>query len=501
MTSTEPRATPGTFQPPSGEPTLARRLGAFDATMIVMGGIIGAGIFVNPSVVARQVHTPGLVLGAWIIGGAIALMGAFVYAELAALRPRVGGQYAYLRDAYHPIVAFLYGWTLLLVVQTGGMAGSAIIFGRYLRELSGIGLSEQAAAALTLGILTLVNCLGVRAGSNVQSALMVTKLAAILGLVGVGLFMTPAASSVASATATTNGAGSGGFGGLATAMVPVLFAYGGWQTSSFVSGEMKNPRRDLPRGLLIGVIGVIVLYLSVTYVCLRSLGVDGLAATSTPASEVMRRALGDRGARLIALGIAISTVGFLSQSVLTAPRVYYAMARDGVFFKAVGTLNPTSRVPVVAIVLQGVWAAVIALTGKYDQILNYVEAIDVLFFGLTGASLIIFRMRARKGGAAEDEARVRVAPHPLTLGSFVLACWLISLTTVIRYPAHAGVGFGILLVGVAVYFLWVRRSAQMGSDPISRIRNRVCPHLAPVRTPSELSSSRSTDASVTQGGP
>lgn len=458
MTSTEPRPARDTAAPSDapGEPTLARRLGAFDATMIVMGGIIGAGIFVNPSVVARQVHTPGLVLGAWIIGGAIALMGAFVYAELAALRPRVGGQYAYLRDAYHPIVAFLYGWTLLLVVQTGGMAGAAIIFGRYLRELSGVGISEQAAAALTLGVLTLVNCLGVRAGSNVQSALMLTKLAAILGLIGVGLFVAPHPTSVvASDPAVT---GSGGLAGLATAMVPVLFAYGGWQTSSFVSGEMKNPRRDLPRGLLIGVIGVIVLYLSVTYVCLRSLGVDGLAATSTPASEVMRRALGDRGARLIALGIAISTVGFLSQSVLTAPRVYYAMARDGVFFKAVGTLNPKSRVPVVAIVLQGVWAAVIALTGKYDQILNYVEAIDVLFFGLTGASLIIFRMRARKAG--EDEERVRVPLHPFTTGIFVLACWLISLITVIRYPAHAGVGFGILLVGVVVYFLWARHGGE-----------------------------------------
>jgi APA family basic amino acid/polyamine antiporter len=302
--------------------------------MIVMGGIIGAGIFVNPSVVARQVHTPALVLGAWIIGGAIALMGAFVYAELAALRPRVGGQYAYLRDAYHPIIAFLYGWTLLLVVQTGGMAGAAIIFGRYLRELSGIGISEQAAAALTLGVLTLVNCLGVRAGSNVQSALMITKLAAILGLIGVGLF--GASAPPTPATQATVAIGSGGLAGLATAMVPVLFAYGGWQTSSFVSGEMKNPRRDLPRGLLIGVVGVIVLYLSVTYVCLRTLGVDGLAATSTPASEVMRRALGDRGARLIALGIAISTVGFLCQSVLTAPRVFYAMARDGVFFKAIG---------------------------------------------------------------------------------------------------------------------------------------------------------------------
>src|SRR3954464_1858313 len=159
-----------------GQPTLARRLGPFDATMIVMGGIIGAGIFVNPHEVARVVHTPGLVLGAWVIGGAIALIGAFVYAELAALRPRVGGQYAYLRDAYHPIVAFLYGWTLLLVVQTGGMAGAAIIFGRYFRELTGLGVPEQAVAATTLAILTIVNCLGVRAGSNVQSALMITKL-------------------------------------------------------------------------------------------------------------------------------------------------------------------------------------------------------------------------------------------------------------------------------------------------------------------------------------
>src|SRR5207253_5365576 len=175
--------------------------------------------------------------------------------------------------------------------------------------------------------------------------------------------------TAASSMSAANPAGSGGAVGLAAAMVPVLFAYGGWQTASFVAGEMRDPQRDLPRGLLIGVVGVIVLYLTVTFVCLRVLGVDGLAATATPASEIMRRALGDRGARLIALGIAISTVGFLSQSILTAPRVYYAMARDGVFFRAIGTLDARTRVPVAAIVLQGVWAAVIAMTGKYDQIL------------------------------------------------------------------------------------------------------------------------------------
>jgi APA family basic amino acid/polyamine antiporter len=452
--------TTGVAASPSSGPTLARRLGPFDATMIVMGGIIGAGIFVNPSVVARQVHTPALVLGAWVIGGAIALIGAFVYAELAVLRPRVGGQYAYLRDAYGPPVAFLYGWTLLLVTQTGGMAGAAIIFGRYFRELTGLGVPEQAVAAITLALLTIVNCMGVRAGSNVQSALMLTKLAAIALLIGVGFILVTPAPIMASA----NSVDSGGAVGLATAMVPVLFAYGGWQTASFVSGEMRNPRRDLPRGLLIGVVGVIVLYLAVTYVCLRTLGVDGLAHTSTPASEVMRRALGERGARLIALGIAISTVGFLSQSILTAPRVYYAMARDGVFFKAVGTLNPRSRVPVVAIVLQGVWAAIIALTGKYDQILNYVVSIDVLFFGLTGASLLVFRARARRAGTEASEGElVRVPWHPITTLVFVIACWAVSLTTIVQYPRNAGIGVAILLLGLVVYQAW-RKGALGKSD-------------------------------------
>src|SRR5213082_2209716 len=194
--------------PETGEVPLARRLGPFDAIMIVMGGIIGAGIFVNPAVVARNVHTPMLVLGAWVIGGVIALIGAFVYAELAALQPRVGGQYAYLREAYHPIVAFLYGWTLLLVVQTGGMAGAAIIFGRYFRELSGLAIPEQAVAAMTLGILTVINCLGIRSGSNVQSALMLMKLAAIGLLIGVGWLVVGPANLTPSAPTPATSEGS-----------------------------------------------------------------------------------------------------------------------------------------------------------------------------------------------------------------------------------------------------------------------------------------------------
>src|SRR5437660_9209344 len=447
--------------PDPNEVPLARRLGLFDATMIVMGGIIGAGIFVNPAVVARNVHTPLLVLGAWLIGGMIALIGAFVYAELAALRPRVGGQYAYLRDAYHPIVAFLYGWTLLLVVQTGGMAGAAIIFGRYFCELFGLSISEQLIATLALAILTVINCLGVRAGSNVQSALMLIKLVAIALLIGVGCF----------GPVKTNPSGvelpvdSGGFAGLARAMAPVLFAYGGWQTASFVSGEMRDPRRDLPRGLLIGVIGVILCYVLVSYSCVRVLGVADLARTNVPAWEVMRHAFGERGAQVIAAGIAISTLGFVSQSILTAPRVYFAMARDGVFFKAVGHLDPRTRVPTVAIVLQGLCAAIIALTGKYDQILSYVVAIDVLFFGLTGASLLIFRARLRKEGS--DKERLRVPWHPVTTSVFVLVCWAISISTLVQFPRNAGIGIGMLAVGALIYPLW-RSGAQGACTPPDR---------------------------------
>ncbi|HKN68847.1 MAG TPA: amino acid permease [Gemmatimonadaceae bacterium] len=426
--------------------SLARRLGLFDATMIVMGGIIGAGIFINPSVVARVVHTPTLILVPWLAGGAIALAGAFVYAELADRKPDVGGQYAYIRDAFHPMVAFLYGWSLLLVTQTGGMAAVAMTFAGYFRELTGSGLTTPAIAVATLLLLTAINCFGVRAGSNVQAALMVLKIVAVLVLVLAGARAAPP-----SAVMAPSEEGSA-LVGLAAAMVPVLFAYGGWQTASFVSGEMKAPRRDLPRALLIGVVGVVVLYVAVNVVCLHVLGADGLAATTTPASEVMRRVLGSAGARLIAAGIAVSTVGFLSQGMLTAPRVYFAMARDGVFFKSVAHVSAKSRAPVVAIAVQGVWASVIALSGRYEQILNYVVALDAVFFGLTGAALLVLRQRdPRPAGGG-----FRMPGHPWTTSVFVAAFWALALNTVVRNPLSAGIGVLILMAGVPVYFLWRR---------------------------------------------
>lgn len=434
-------------------PKVRRQLGLFDATMIVMGGIVGSGIFRNPSVVAHQVHTPFLILGVWALGGVLAMCGAFIWAELATRMPGAGGQYAYLRDAYHPVIAFVYGWVLLLVTQTGGMAAVAVTFAGYFRQISGIGWSDGAIAATTLLGLTAINCLGARAGSNVQSALMLMKTGAIAALVVVGLML--GGGSIHPVPLLDRPASFGLIGAIGAAMIPVAFAYGGWQTATFVAGEMRDPRRDLSRGIIMGVIGVVVLYLSVNVVCLKVLGPEGLDHTATPASDVMRVAMGERGALWIAVGIAISTLGFLSQGMLTAPRVYNAMARDGLFFERVGWLSPRTGAPVVAIVLQGVAATAIAYSGKYEQILNYEVSVDFIAFTLTAGALFRFR---RRDGATLPAGVYRAPGHPFTTALFVLVCVGIVASTIGAYPANSGIALLIMLAGVPVYWYWSRRT-------------------------------------------
>jgi APA family basic amino acid/polyamine antiporter len=444
-----------TAPPTEAAPHLLRRVGLFDATMIVMGGIVGAGIFINPYVVARQVHTPELILSVWIAGGVVAMLGAFVYAELAARMPNVGGQYAYLRDAFHPVAGFLYGWVLLLVIQTGGMAAVTVTFARYFLELTGWSVSERVVAIVTIVLLTTINCLGVRAGSRVQSILMLLKIGAIATLILAGVFLIrspypvlhPVLDRPLSFDLVT---------AIGAAMVPVLFAFGGWQTANFIGAEIKDPTRNLSRALLLGVTGVIVLYLGVNFVCVRTLGPEGLAASTVPASAVMRMAMGNSGARLIALGIAFSTLGFLSQSVLTAPRVYFAMASDGLFFRAVARINPKTHVPALAIILQSILTLVIALSGSYERILSYVVSMDFIFFGLTGASIFVFRRRELRAHNMEHSG-YRVPGHPYTTGLFVVTCWLVVINTIYKYPGDTLLGVGILALGLPVYAFWARR--------------------------------------------
>jgi APA family basic amino acid/polyamine antiporter len=449
--SASPEATLASLE---GQPSLARSLGLLDATMVVMGGIVGSGIFINAYVVAQQVHTPVLILGAWAGGGLLAMLGGFIYAELADRMPAVGGQYAYLREAYHPIFGFLYGWVLLLVIQTGGMAAVTITFARYFRVLTGTQISERVVAVATLAVLTIVNCLGVKLGSRVQSGLMMLRIAAIavLAIAGFLFLRSPHAVSKPIMDQPFSFSLVTAF---AAAMTPVLFAYGGWQTANFIAGEIKDPRKNLPRALLMGVAGVIALYVSVNVVYLRALGPAELARTTVPATATLRLIWGDKGATLIAFGIGVSTVGFLSQAVLTAPRVYFAMANDGVFFRQVAAVNRKTHVPVVAIILQSVWTAVVALSGRYEQILNYVVSMDFLFFGLTATCIFVFRRREL--GLRQSHAIVpgyRVPGHPVTTTIFIIASWLVVLNTIYKYPSNTLMGVLILLLGVPVYFLW-----------------------------------------------
>jgi APA family basic amino acid/polyamine antiporter len=427
-----------------------RQLGFFDATMIVMGGIVGAGIFANPSEVAHRVHTPFLILGVWVLGGLFAMCGAFIWAELATRLPGTGGQYLYLREAYHPSVAFVYGWGLLLVTQTGGMAAVAVIFAAYFRTLTGLAWNDSAIAAVVLLLLTGINCLGARAGSNVQSILMLLRIAAIAVLVIFGFAL--GGSSLKSEPLLGQPVSFGLLKSVGSAMVPIAFAYGGWQTATFVAGEMRDARRDLSRGLLMGVAGVVALYLAVNVVCLRVLGPVGLDATATPASDVMRAALAGRGAQWIAFGITVSTLGFLSQSMLTAPRVYYAMARDGLFFASIGKLSRHSRVPVVAVVLQGLAAIVIACSGTYGEILNFEVTVDFIFFAMTAASLFVLR-RCQIGS---DPAIYRAPGHPFTTILFVLFCVGIVGSAIAASPANSAIALGIMLAGLPVYCYWSR---------------------------------------------
>jgi basic amino acid/polyamine antiporter, APA family len=450
-----------TVEVPSG---LTARLGIFDATMVVMGGIIGSGIFINSYVVAKLVHTPGMILGAWLAGGALALIGAFIYAELANRMPKVGGQYAYIREAYDPLLGFLYGWVSILVINAGGTAAVAVTFGKYFREFSRSTVPENVAAVSVVVALTAVNCVGVRAGSGVQSFFMVLRILAIVMIVCCGawfLFRSPAAPHPRWLPLLDRPASFDLLTVFGAALIPVIFAYGGWQTSNYIASEIREPRKNLPKALLGGVAGVIALYISINIIYVEVLSPARLAATTIPASAVMYAALGNFGSTLIAATIAISTVGFLSQAMLTYPRVAFAMAQDGVLPRTFARLGSRSHVPVPAIILQGVITSAAVLLGTFEQLLSYVVVMDWLFFGITASCIFVFRRReARAQEASNVGAGFRVPGHPWTTGLFVLLAWLIVLDIIYKYPRNAGAAVCILLAGVPVYYLLRRRATR-----------------------------------------
>ncbi|MDQ2889561.1 MAG: amino acid permease [Gemmatimonadota bacterium] len=441
--------TPLNLSPAEGD---APKIGVFDATMLVMGGIVGAGIFSNPAVVAKMVHSGPLMMLVWAIGGVIALAGAFVYAELAARHPARGGHYAYMRDAFHPAVAFMFGWAILLVVQTGGIAAVSVIFARYFLAVVPLPLSETTVAVLALALLTGINCANLKAGNRTQSLFMVLKVIAIVAIIGCGVAI------MAHGTGSTQMRGSvavSPWRGIAAAFTPVMFAYGGWQTASFATADMRDPARDLSRAMLYGVLGVVALYLAINAVFLLALGADGLATTVTPAAAVVDHVSSRMhgGASVIAGCIALSTFGFLSQGMFATPRVYQAMAADGLFFKAIARISPRSHTPTTAIALQGTLCAIVAASGSYESIMSYVTSVDFMFYGLAALALFVFRARDR---GRLDAVGYLVPGHPWTTAFFLIASWLVVATTVYSDPIHSIIGIGALLLGIPAYFVWMK---------------------------------------------
>jgi basic amino acid/polyamine antiporter, APA family len=441
--------------------TYLPRLGLFSGTMMVVGGIIGSGIFLNPAIVASRVRTTELTLGVWVLGGIVAMIGALVYAELGARRPVAGGGYVYLRDAFGRLPAFLYAWTLLLVIATGAIAAVAVTFATYAASLLTLGPGAQVPLAVgAIVLLSGVNYLGVKPGALTQNVFTILKLAALATLILAGLFLAGSESHI-DATAPL---AAGKVLAVGTALVPVLFAFGGWQQTNFIAEELIEPERNLPRALLAGVTIVVLVYLLANLVYLKTLGVDGLAESSAPAAEAMHRLLGAPGAGLIAAGITVSTFGFLNLVILVSPRVYRAMAADGLFFPSLARLHPRYRTPTAAIVFQGAWAVILTLTGKYGELLDYVVFGDWIFFAATASTLFYFRAQERRGLERPD-LRFRMPFYPIGPLLFVLAALYVVIGSIASNPFNAMKGSLLIAAGVPVFLFWQKGRRTRDSKP------------------------------------
>jgi basic amino acid/polyamine antiporter, APA family len=446
---------------PNAEVGYVRSLGTFSTTMVVIGGIIGAGIFLNPAIVAQRVHSAAFILTAWIIGGGVALIGALAFAELGARRPQAGGGYIYLTEAFGPLAAFLYGWTFLFIINSGGIAAVAVTFARYTVDLLGISTAYiKPLAAALLVALAGVNYFGIRSGSITQNIFTILKLAALTVLIFVGIFLARGGASATTPTETIHGLGV--VRALGIALIPVLFAYGGWQYSNNIASEIVDPERTLPRSLGIGIAVVIAVYVLANVAYIRALGPAGLAASLAPAADTMRVVMGPLGGALMAIGIIVSTIGFVNSGILSAPRMLQAMSADGLFFRFASRLHPKYRSPAGGILIQAVWAVALALSGTYGQLLDYVVFGDWIFFGLIVATIFAYRRLDARTGATPTV--FRMPGYPVLPALFVIVAVYVVVSAILSNPRNALLGALLIALGIPAFLFWRRQNlaAQRG---------------------------------------
>lgn len=438
----------------STEPANAyvRRLSTWDAAMIVIGGVIGAGIFRNPAAIAQQTNSGLQVLILWVIGGLLTLAGVLCYAELGARRPQAGGTYVYLREAFGQLPAFLFGWTMALINYPGSVAAVATIFADYFCAATGLPDTwVKPVAAGGIIFIVGINLFGIRAGAWVQNVFTVLKIAAIVLLVVVGLVLARGHLGTSLAVDTSHSVSSWAFIG---ALLPVLFTYGGFHYLNDLAGEVRSPQRTLPRALGMGMAGVVICYVLVNFAYLAGLGHAGLAASHAPAADLMRRLFGDTGATVIAVGIACSAFGYCNIAIAGGARVLQTMGADGMFFRAVGRIDPRTRAPQIALAALGTWAIVLTLSGSFNQLLDYTTVGEWLghVFGI--ATLFWYRRHF-----IDQPSPYRVPFYPLLPLVFVITVFSVILATAIHTPSDAGMSLLIIALGVPAYYGWRRISA------------------------------------------
>lgn len=439
---------------------LPRTLRLRDLILLNIGSVIGSGIFLVPATVLRQVD--GLIIPAllvWLVGGLLSLLGALTYGELGAMKPASGGLYVYIRDCFGRLPAFLFGWTLFFVISSGAVATLAVAFATYLGEFVPLNpVLEKLIAVTMIVVVTAVNVLGTRISANLQNWTTATKALGILlmsivllwlgrGFHGSGAAMWPTHYNVSLAS---------GFG---LAMLGVLWAYEGWQFVTYNAGEVLDPQRNLPLGLVIGATALIGIYLIANLAYLAALGPNGVANSNRVAATAISTVVGPGAAKLIAIIILISIFSASNGIMLTSPRVYYAMARDGLFFRKLAEVHPRFKTPAFAVIAGAVWSVVLAISGTFDQLLTYVVFVGWIFYALAAASIFVYRRRAPNAVRP-----YRVPGYPITPILFVLAAAALALNTIVTQPLRAGVGLGIVLAGSPAYLIWRARGRSIENE-------------------------------------
>ncbi len=447
MASATPTAAP--------QAELPRVLGLISIISIVIGTMIGSGIFINPAKVAKDVGIPGLMLAVWILGGILSFFGALAIAELGTMFTRAGGIYVYLREAYGPLVAFLFGWALILVIESGTIATLAVGFSsKYLPFFFDLSLLQQRLVAVILiAALALVNILGVKKGAYLMNFLTSIKFVALIAVCTLIFIFARGSTASFFTSGSVLPASGGGLGNFGMALVAVLWAYKGFETGTYSAGEIRDPQKKLPLGLFIGTLTVLTLYVLANLAYMYVFPVAKMAASERIAADVMAVVFGPAGASAIALIILLSMTGTANGHIMTSSRVFYAMARDGLFFKSVARVHPKYLTPYVSIILLAAWAAVLSLTGTFEQLFSYVIFGFWIFMGLTVAGVIVLRRKR-----PQLPRPYRTWGYPVTPLLFILSSVFLTVNSLIQTFWNSFVGLALIALGIPVYFFWQARS-------------------------------------------